>query len=789
MLVMGVQFSVASEEGKAISRLPVLAWTQRSDWANVKNPPMPTTTDKLLDSLTTEVPVAAKGDGVADDTIVIQDLLDKVTDGQTIYFPPGRYRITHSLRLAPDPKRGWLGITLIGHGRDTVLFWDGPVGGTMFQQHSGWACSRYVGLTWDGRGKAGIGILHRSGLHFETENRHQYEAFLNFTEAGIHAGGGKVATAEMLYENCLFENCKVGLLVTGRGPIVNFNYLDHTVKACEFRKCGQGTFAGPGSNMYVKESHFEGSGDWDMSFWGEAGNSVRRCTSLNSGSFVENGGTVGPLVIQDCRIEGWKNGARGAFVSKPDCAPVLLFDTVFSRPPPAGSGVDRVSGSGSASGACIEIQAKHFLANTRLVDAEGVAKELTPSVNPALGYAVPLAAALDEGCLSSATQSFFRTQVDVPAKIFDAKRDFGAQGNGRADDTAAIQKTIDAARGHGQGALAYLPKGTYVVSATLTMKGSNYRVGGSGFGTGLVWKGPAGGTTLAVTDPDRLILENIVIGRHDYAQGNNAVDILQTGSGSGEATRMNYDRVAVFGMYQKQPNVRGLKLLNLSKKDKVYIHEVNGNVHITDCAEATIYLGLSYEGTLCVDGKSLKRGGLIGGSVRLGTVTDPGLWVKDNQSIVMSDFYVESSGQYMKMDGDANLPAGRVTLQGPKYEILPESKAPSTEVQNYKGTLFLGPYNFYVGNPVHRFKQTGISPFTQVLWGSSFYESRPGIEMAAGTKFMALGNRGLGDKQPPADAPGFCDTKLREEALAQIALALNDLRRLGQAAVELGYGR
>jgi polygalacturonase len=37
--------------------------------------------------------------------------------------------------------------------------------------------------------------------------------------------------------------------------------------------------------------------------------------------------------------------------------------------------------------------------------------------------------------------------------------------------TAAIQAAIDAARHAGQGAIAYLPTGRYVVSKTLSMTG------------------------------------------------------------------------------------------------------------------------------------------------------------------------------------------------------------------------------------------------------------------------------------------------------------------------------
>ena len=71
--------------------------------------------------------------------------------------------------------------------------------------------------------------------------------------------------------------------------------------------------------------------------------------------------------------------------------------------------------------------------------------------------------------------------------------------------------------------------------------------------------------------------------------------------------------------------------------------------------DATIFVQLSYEGTFMVDGKSTDRNGFIGGAVRLGTVTDPAIWVKDNQSLVISDLYVESSAHHTRLAGTPKL--------------------------------------------------------------------------------------------------------------------------------------
>lgn len=725
--------------------IPDLNWTPRSDWTSVKDH-------------------GAKGDGQADDTAAIQAAINTLQNGSTLYFPRGIYRITKTLTPAVNSRL--LGVTLLGHGRTSILQWDGEAGGSLFWQNVGWPLSGYVGLTFDGRNKAAVGLDIGCMNAFETEMRFQHDAFLNFTDSGIRLGAKmKLATAETLYENCLFENCGHGI------SIINFNYLDHTFVGCEFRKCKVGIYAWKGSNFYARDCRFEQNSEADVVFRGESGSSLRRCTSQGSKQFVTFGASVAPLVIQDCRIDGWLNLDGAVTLGG---APVLLFDTVFSRPP-----------NEAAPVVCTAKAQRLILSNNK---AEG-----RPSVVSSNGmgqlYEIPSGAL--GGVLKSPAQFFLRSEVKVPEKVFDVKLDFGAKGDGKTDDTAALQKAIDAARTNGNGALAYLPKGVYAVSNTIRLTGGGYRVGGSGFGSAVIWKGAVGGATLQVSDPDRLILENLVVGRHDYAQGVNDVDILQTGSDSGKPTAMLYDRVWVFGMYQKQPLVRGFRAVNLGSKDRIYFREFNGNIHVTDSADATIYLGTTYEGSVVVEGKSLKRGGFLGGSVRLGTITDPGLWVKDNHSIVMSDLYVESSQQYGRLEGDAKLPAGRVTIQGAKFEIVPDSTNNAVDISNYKGEFLVGPYQYYVGNPLHKFVQRGPAPFSLLLWGSCFYQSRPDLKLAPNATADALGNctvggNGEGEHAAGKNAPGVVDTATKDAATL-LSKALDDLRRLGQVDLELAH--
>ena len=710
--------------------IPELAWEQRSDWLSVRT-----------------VQPAAVGDGVADDTAAVQAALNQMKVGSTIYFPPGRYRITKTLEL---PVGRNLGVSLLGHGRTSVLVWDGEAGGRMFWNREGLIVSRFVGLVWDGAGKAAVGFDHSAQKYFETEMRHQHEAFLNFTEAGIRVGHQQVlATAETLYDNCWFENCRQGV------SIRSHNDLDHTFDRCEFRNCGIGVYGGKGSNFYIRNSHFSGSTEQDVVDMGETGSSLRNCTSHGSKQFVSHHSSVGQLVLESCHVAGWTSDQGAALLNG---APVLVFDCQFTA---------------SSSSSPV------FLVNhgeQRLIFGQNQTTDCQLFAPNSIGKLLEIPSEAKPIQLPPATHSFLVAEPRITGKVFDAKRDFGAKGDGVTDDTEAIRKTIAAANAHGQNAIAYLPTGMYAVSSTLELTGQNFTFGGSGYRTGLLWKGPSGGTIIRVHDADKVTLENLGVGHHDIGVGDNAIDIEQTASS--KPCLMTYDRVWTWGMYQSKPLERGMRLTDLGPNDQVLFKEFNGNLHMTDCADATIFVRLSYEGTFMVDGKSADRNGFIGGAVRLGTVTDPAIWVKDNQSLVLSDVYVESSAHHTRLEGDASLPAGRVTLQGAKFELAkPENNG--LEVNNYRGELVLGPYQFYVGNPLHRFVRQGDAPFEMTLLGSIFYNSIPEFIFTGSNGAYAIAGIytvGLTD-DIVSTRPGPVDVNV-DKALPQVVRAFADLRKL-----------
>ena len=175
----------------------------------------------------------AKGDGVADDTEAIQQVLGRLSNKRpkgeprqrVAYFPPGKYRITGTLTVT-ESTGGWL----VGHGRSTVLVWDGAEGGRMYWSNGcNYVC--YEGLTWDGCGKAAILVEHQSHSYYETWIRYLHCGFLNARDHGLVVGhgGATVESAELWFRNCLFANCGEG------ASFLCFNDYDNIFDGCELR--------------------------------------------------------------------------------------------------------------------------------------------------------------------------------------------------------------------------------------------------------------------------------------------------------------------------------------------------------------------------------------------------------------------------------------------------------------------------------------------------------------------------------------------------------------------------
>lgn len=746
---VGVLFAASSPSRPEI---PALQWEERSEWINLK----------------TDVTPGAIGDGDADDTMAIQQALAEVQDGSVLYFPPGTYRITAPLVLKNPSGARWIGGLIIGHGRETTWVWDGAEGGTMLRLN-GVAYSRFVGLSLDGRGRAAVGFHYQATQGFQTEVTHRHLAFRGFTDGAIledHSDAGQ-ALAETTFENCLFEDCERGV------AFVRFNDYNYTFDGCEFRRCGVAIDCDHG-NFYVRNCHFEGSRVVDIRDGSEHGSSIRRSTSMNSRAFVQRSSSVAPLTIQDCQVEGWTNPGGALLLSRP---PTLLFDCVFTRPPldQAGAGLPPVHIASEGQRLLISVN--------RVQGAVGLVQGARP-----MRIAIP--AGKRAGVIRSAGQIFLRERAPRPGRVLDARRDFGARGAGGTDDTQAIQRTIDAAASAAGGAIAYLPTGRYVITDTLRITGRDFMVGGTGWCSQLIWKGPPGGVLVEVREPQHVTLENLMVGAHDAGAMSNDIDIHQLGSTNG--SHMTYDGVYVFGMYQKEPLRKGLQFTNLGKSDVVVLPHVQGNLRFANCGSATVLANCSYEGSVVVEGRESACDGLLGFQTRLATIVKHGLYVRDNQSVVMSDFYVEQADNGYLFEGAADDPPGRSTIAGAKFQSFSSTdpgKNTLLDIRNHHGQIAIGPYQFYQEPERMRLKQQGAVAVDLLVWASSWYGAKPYPQLGPAARLSAVGNDFYGEA--PVDdlltERRFFQEPPTETAGNLLSSALDDLRRLGEADLRLNH--
>lgn len=704
------------------SRLPELDWATRSDWINVQT-------------------AGAKGDGITDDTEAIQQVLNDMSDKRSsgrpkqlvVYFPPGKYRITRTLTIT-ESTGGWL----VGHGRTTTILWDGEVGGRMYWSNGcRYVC--YEGLTWDGQGKAAILIEHQSQSYYETWIRYLHCAFLNARDHGVTVGHGKAKneSAELWFYNCLFDNCGEGV------SLLNFNDYDNIFDGCEFTRCGIGVHAIRG-NWQIRGSRFLGSRISDVKQVDIShGSSLRFCVSKGSRRFLEtcNNSNAMSMQIQGCRIEGWTAPDGAISIGHP--GPITMFDCVFANPP--------------NSGPPVALTKSHDIPQSLIVSENAVQGGATLFLAGKHTSVVAIPAGQRKPVVPPSGQCFFSNRARIPGKVFDAKVDFGAKGDGKTDDTDAVQKCIDAARQHGKDAIAYLPGGNYCISQTLKVAGGHYFLGGMGVATTLLWKGDANGVAMHVDNPQNIVIENF-----RFEEGNDTYTrIRQTADGP---SSILYDQFTA-NQYNHPPD--GILCENLPEKTKVRFGLFKGKLRLNDCSQADIFALIHY-GDAILDGAKRPKIGFAGFMFRNGF-----LYVRDNQDVVVGDCYLEQTDHYLLCEGGERKGTGHITIGASK--ISTKDAEPVT-IRNYEGRVWISGGGFQwekdPQKPVH-LKQEGPRPVWLISAGNALQE--PILEFSKGGNFVRLSNIAM--KKPlPNQGPA--------NALREAAGALDDFRQLGAVYLE-----
>lgn len=296
--------------------------------------------------------------------------------------------------------------------------------------------------------------------------------------------------------------------------------------------------------------------------------------------------------------------------------------------------------------------------------------------------------------------------------------------------------------------------------------------------TRLEWRGASDGAIMHVHDPRNVTLQHLSLmgGGMDAA----TEDILHTGSGGG--SRMTYDGVWAWGAHQREPFKRGFHFRGLGENDEVLIRFAQGNMHFTDSARATILVNIKQYAPVVIEGKGEERDGFLGFMSYLATGVPYCLYVRDNQSVVLSDFYHESSRGMFNVTGSNGLPPGRITWTGGRSHLNPASMFEvGMRIDNYRGEVFLGGQDISGPRPVATLRQEGESPVTVFFFGNTFYGVTLDAEGEEGLTVSMLANEPVGDMDyDPKD-------NVTEEEKRALSRAFDDLRRLGQIDLKMNH--
>ena len=133
--------------------------------------------------------------------------------------------------------------------------------------------------------------------------------------------------------------------------------------------------------------------------------------------------------------------------------------------------------------------------------------------------------------------------IALPSGFMRSVKDFGAVGDGVANDTAAIQKALNDGRSdasmnyYGRPSALYFPAGTYLVSDTLHWIGCCMTLQGAGSSTSIIRLAPSSGGFADKNNKKPLILTPL--GNESFHQ--NVWDLgLQIGANNAGAVALNY---------------------------------------------------------------------------------------------------------------------------------------------------------------------------------------------------------------------------------------------------------
>lgn len=395
------------------------------------------------------VTVAGRGDGIADDTQAIQQAIDRAADGKTglVFLPSGRYRISRTILI-------WPGVRIYGVGptRPVLFLGDNTPG---FQK----GVANMVAFTGARRGQFGhVAVPPPTIVPFDptiadATSSTFYSAMSNID---IEIGKGDPAAAAIRFR------------------VAQHAFLSHM----DFH-LGSG-FAGIyQAGNYVQDLHFYGgrygivtektSPAWqftvlDSTFEGQRGAAIREHEAgLTLVNVTMRDVPVGIDIDRGYDDEFWGKNVRFERVKRAGIV-ISNENNLYTE-----IGFDNALASDTPVFARFRDSGRTVAGKGRVYRVKSFSHGI---IIPAVGQMGHIATKVDMTPLAAMPAADAPAVRSLPpVSEWANARDLGVVGDGKTDDTAALQKAIDGHR------VVYLPTGLYKITDTLRLRPDTILIG------------------------------------------------------------------------------------------------------------------------------------------------------------------------------------------------------------------------------------------------------------------------------------------------------------------------